>query len=64
MIHVFVTMYAICCLLQYTCMSSCMYHQGDKVSILTCTYPHKSPRKIVPICSHQANSPLYVWPGA
>ena len=36
---------------------------GDKVSMLAHTYSHKSSRKIkVTICSHQANSPLYVWP--
>ena len=32
-------------------------------SVLTHTYPHKPLRKIeVTICSHQADSPLYVWP--
>ena len=36
---------------------------GDKVSMLTHTYPHKPPRKItVTICNHQADSPLHVWP--
>ena len=36
---------------------------GDKVSMFTHTYPHKHLRKIkVTICSHQADSPLYVWP--
>ena len=36
---------------------------GDKVSVLTHTYPHKLLRKIkVTICNHQVDSPLYVWP--
>ena len=36
---------------------------GDKVSMLTHTYPHKPLMKIkVTICNHQAGSPLYVWP--
>ena len=36
---------------------------GDKVSMLTHTYPHKPLKKIeVTICNHQADSPLYVWP--
>ena len=36
---------------------------GDKVSMLTYTYPHKPLRKIkVTICNRQADSPLYVWP--
>ena len=36
---------------------------GDKVSMLTHTYPHKPLRKNkVTICNHQADSPLYVWP--
>ena len=34
---------------------------GDKVSILTHTYPHK-PKIKVTICNHQADNPLYVWP--
>ena len=35
---------------------------GDKVSMLTHTYPHKPLRKIkVIICNHQADSPFYVW---
>ena len=35
---------------------------GDKVSMLTHTYPHKPLRKIeVTICNHQADSLLYVW---
>ena len=37
--------------------------RGDKVSMLTHTYPHKPLRKIkVTICNHQADDPLYVWP--
>ena len=39
--------------------------KGDKVSMLTHTYPHKPLKKIeVTICSRQADSPLYVyvWP--
>ena len=37
--------------------------KGDKVSMLTHTYPYKPLRKIeVAICNHQADSPLYVWP--
>ena len=37
--------------------------RGDKVSILSHTYPHKPLRKIeLTICNHQAHSPLYVWP--
>ena len=37
--------------------------EGDKVSMLTHTYPHKPLRKIeVTICNHQADSPLCVWP--
>ena len=36
--------------------------RGDKVNMLTYTYPHKPPRKIkVVICTDQAESPLYVW---
>ena len=36
---------------------------GDKVSMLTHTYPHKPLRKIkVTKCNHQADSPLYVRP--
>ena len=36
---------------------------GDKVSMLTHTYPHKPLRMIkVTICNHQADSPLYVKP--
>ena len=36
---------------------------GDKVSMLTHTYPHKPLRKIkVTMCNHQADSPLYVLP--
>ena len=36
--------------------------EGDKVSVLTNTYPHKSYRKIkLAICHHQVDSPLYVW---
>ena len=36
---------------------------GDKVSMLTHTYPHKPLRKIkVNISSHHGDSPLYVWP--
>ena len=36
---------------------------GDKVSMLTHTYPHKPLRKIkVTMCNHQADSQLYVWP--
>ena len=36
---------------------------GDKVSMLTHTYPHKPRRKTeVTICNHQADSPLCVWP--
>ena len=36
---------------------------GDKVSMLTHTYPHKPIRKIkVTVCNHQADSPLYVLP--
>ena len=36
---------------------------GDKVSMLTHTYEHKTLRNIeVTICNHQADSPLYVWP--
>ena len=36
---------------------------GDKVSMLTHTYPHKPLGNIeVTICNHQADSPLYVWP--
>ena len=35
---------------------------GDKVSMLTHTYPHKPLRKIaMSICNHQADSQLYVW---
>ena len=34
------------------------YRRGDKVSMLTHTYPHKLVRKI----RDQADSPLYVWP--
>ena len=37
--------------------------RGDKMSVLTHTYPYKPLRKIkVTICNHQADSPLYVWP--
>ena len=37
--------------------------RGDKVSMLTHTYPHKPPRKTkVTLYNHQADSPLYVWP--
>ena len=36
---------------------------GDKVSMLTHTYPHKPLRKNkVTICNHQADSPLNLWP--
>ena len=36
---------------------------GDKVSMLTHTYPYKPLRKIkVTICNRQTDSPLYVWP--
>ena len=36
---------------------------GNKVSMLTHTYPHKSLRKIkVTICNHQADNSLYVRP--
>ena len=36
---------------------------GDKVSMLTHTYPRKPPRNIkVTICNHQAESPNYLWP--
>ena len=36
--------------------------KGDKVSMLTHTYPHKPLRKIeVTTCNHQTGSPLYVW---
>ena len=35
--------------------------RGDKVSVLTHTYPHKPLMNIrVTICKHQADSPLYV----
>ena len=35
---------------------------GDKVSMLTHTYPHKPLRKIkMTICNHQVDSPLHVW---
>ena len=37
--------------------------EGDKMSMLTHTYPHKLLRKIeVTICNHQADSLLYVFP--
>ena len=37
--------------------------RGDKVSMLTHTYPHKPLRKIKAAeCTHQADSPLNVWP--
>ena len=37
--------------------------RGDKVSMLSHIYPHKSLRKIeLTICNHQADSLLYVWP--
>ena len=37
--------------------------RGDKVSMLTHTYPHKPLRKIkVTTYNHQADSRLYVWP--
>ena len=37
--------------------------RGNKVSMLTHTYPHKPLGKIkVAICIHQADSPLNVWP--
>ena len=43
--------------------SSEFFPRGDKVSMLTHTYPHKPQRKTkVTICNHQADSPLYVWP--
>ena len=36
---------------------------GDKVSMLTHTYPHKLPRKIiVVICNHQAGSLFHLLP--
>ena len=39
--------------------------RGDNVSMLIHTYPHKPLRKIkVTICNHQADSPLYLWPGS
>ena len=36
---------------------------GDKVSMLTHTYPciHRRKTKVA-ICNHQGDSPLYVWP--
>ena len=35
---------------------------GDKVSVLTHTYPHKIQRNIkIAICSHQVDSPIYLW---
>ena len=37
---------------------------GDKVSMLRNAYPHKALRRNkVTMCNHQADSPLYVWPG-
>ena len=37
--------------------------RGDKVSMLTHTYPHKPLRKIkMTICNDHADNPLYVWP--
>ena len=37
--------------------------RGDKVSMLTHTYPHKPLRKIkVAICIHQVDTPLNVCP--
>ena len=36
---------------------------GDKMSMLTHTYPHKALRKTkVTICNHQTDSPVDVWP--
>ena len=38
---------------------------GDKVSMLTHTYPYKPLRNTeVAICNHQTDSRLYVWPDA
>ena len=37
--------------------------RGNKVSLLTHTYPHKPLRKIkVTMRNHQVDSPFYVWP--
>ena len=36
--------------------------EGDKLSMLTRTYPHKPTMKFkLAIYSHQADSPFYVW---
>ena len=46
-----------------TSVLSHTYTRGDKVSMLTHTYPHKPLGKIkVTIYNHQADSPFYVWP--
>ena len=56
----------------YNCAATvhCVYfialnllHRGDKVSMLTHTYPHKPMSKIkVVICNHQADCPFYLQP--
>ena len=37
-------------------------HGGDKVSMLTHTYPHKPQKIKVAICSPHIDVPLYMWP--
>ena len=47
----------------YVFLCHCQPLKGDKVSMLTHTYPCKPLRKIeVTICNHQADSLLYMWP--
>ena len=49
--------------LVYICVQPNVTLGGDRVSILTHTFPHKPLRNIkVAICNHQADSPLFVWP--
>ena len=56
----YLTFYQFCCVHSiYLNVSS----GGNKVSMLTHTYPNKHLRKIkVTICNHQDGSSLYVWP--